>query len=111
MTASARADREARPQHHGRGQYLTEVQIMEEIPAELLDFVIGVLQIIAGLFLAYGAYLATRKTGELQISDAPTCAPAASRRRPGESGVKKDAGESGNPGKMSPSWTKTTVDA
>jgi len=109
MTASARADREARPQHHGRGQYLTEVQIMEEIPAELLDFVIGVLQIIAGLFLAYGAYLATRKTGELQISDAPTSAPAP--RRPGESGAKKDAGESGNPGKMSPSWTKTTVDA
>jgi hypothetical protein len=85
------------------------VQIVEEIPAELLDFVIGVLQIIAGLYLAYGAYLATRKTGELQISDAP--ASAASPRRPGESGPKRDAGESGNQGKMPPSWTKTTVDA
>jgi hypothetical protein len=101
-----------RPQHHVRvrGKYRTEVQIVEGI-AELLDFVIGVLQIIAGLFLAYGAYLATRKTGELQISEAPTSSSAASPRRPGESGPKRDAGESGNQGKMSPSWTKTTLDA
>ena len=39
---------------------------MEEI-ADLLDFTVGTLQLIAVFFLAYGAYLVIRKTGGPKI--------------------------------------------
>ena len=46
---------------------------MEGTP-ELLDLVIGVLQIIAVLMLTCGAYLATRKSGGPLIPDEPGAA-------------------------------------
>ncbi len=53
----------------------------------MLDLAIGVLQVIAVLFLACGAYLATRKSGGPLIPDepgaaAPRQASGAQRRQP-----------------------------
>ena len=61
---------------------------MEAVP-ELLDLVVGVLQITTVLFLAYGAYLAIENTGATKILGEP---PSASDASPQGSRSAADAG-------------------
>lgn len=58
--------------------------------ADLLDLLVEALQFVTVLFLAYGAYLAIRRTDGLQITDGPASHPLAEgprvrRPRPGKS--------------------------
>ena len=70
---------------------------MEWLP-ELLDLVLGAMQISAGLFLVYGACLAIREAGVPQISAEPALASAAAspkKARPREhrgTAPRKEAG-------------------
>jgi hypothetical protein len=75
---------------------------MERSP-EMLDFVIGLLQIPAVVFLTYGAYLAVRRTGARTILAEPS---------PGSASLEKklELGDNADPPRERRSHTRRKTD-